>query len=421
MQSLADFGRYLDRQIDKELGGERGLRQERLLHALGIVGPSIDLRAMLRKAALEQAAAYYDPDTDTFYVVQDMPDMLLDMVMAHELQHALQDQHTALMERYLSGEFDSLDSELAARFLVEGEATLVGTAWMVMDMGRSTFGGLLGEPVCYLPGQRAGSPEAFWPPIEEILRAQAAQTREDLQDPGLLGKLTTRLLSESMYDSMSKLRELPSFFFYSLLLPYNVGALTVYERFRASAHAWPGVDRLFARPPETTEQALHPEKLLGDREGFSRPILPAPGDSAFADAQGWQADPADRVGELAIRILLIEHGWSEAQASTAAEGWRGDTARVLRKDGLLAYDWALEWDSLEDAAQLRSALPGLLRARHGDVSFEGPAAAAEDAATPEGRVDFRWLDEAGRTRHGRLEWRAREVYLVDGLDWPLRG
>jgi hypothetical protein len=422
LQSLADFSAYLDRQIERELGGEKGDRDQRLLHALGLVEQDVDLRSMIHRSALEQAAAYYDPDTDTFYIVQEMPELVLDMVMAHELQHAQQDQHTQLLARYLSGGFESLDAELAARFLVEGEATLVGTAWMIMDVGRSALGGLMAHEVCHLPDRPSPTPpELFWPPIGDVLAAQAAQTRQQVQDPGLLGKLATRALSESMYDSMAKLRELPDFFFYSLLLPYNVGALTVYEPMRAAGWSWAGVDNLFEVPPETTEQALHPEKLVGRREPFTRPTLPDFARSAFADAVEWTADPDNRVGELGIRIWLIAHGRSEADAGTAAAGWRGDTARVWRKRDLLAFDWRMEWDTLADADELRVAIPGLLRARRPETVFETATAAAEDPATPSGQLDFTWSDPSGRTRHGRLEWDGREVYLVDGFDWPLAG
>jgi hypothetical protein len=421
-QSLEDFSKYLDGQIEKEFGGEKGARSERLLHALRIVDPSIDVAAMLHKSALEQAAAYYDPETDTFYVVQDMPDMVLGMVMAHELQHAQQDQHTKLMDKYLEGDFDTLDSELAARFLVEGEATLVGTAWMVMDMGRSALGGILAAEICYLPGRDPGTePEAFWPPIAEMLAVQAAQSRNDVQNPGVLGKLATRMLSKSMYDSMKKLENLPNFFFYSLLLPYNVGAVTVYEPFRAAAYSWKGVDLLFARPPETTEQALHPQKLTGRREPFSKPTLPDKGQSDFSDAQGWTEDPTNRIGELAIRIWLIEHGLDEREATDLATGWRGDTVRVFQKTDMLAYDWKLEWDGNADAKEVRVRLPDIIRAQHPEVAFEGSTAAAQSEKSAQGSLDFRWEDAQGRTRHGRLSWGGRELYLVDGFDWPLRG
>lgn len=420
-QSLEDFGKYLERQIDKEFGGEKGARTERLLHALRIVDPSIDVAAMLRKSALEQAAAYYDPETDTFYVVQDMPDMVLDMVMAHELQHAQQDQHTKLMDRYLEGDFDTLDGELAARFLVEGEATLVGTAWMVKDMSAGMFGGVLGNDVCYLPGREStGSLEAFWVPLEDMLATQAAQTRADVQDPGILGKLATRMMSKSMYDSMKNLRDLPSFFFYSLLLPYNVGALTVYAPMKAAAFSWKGVDRLFEHPPETTEQALHPEKLIGRREAFSRPDLPAIAHSDFAGAQGWEADPVNRIGELTIRILLIEHGMSEREATDAAGGWRGDAARVFRKQDMLAYDWKLEWDGNADAIEFRTRVPAMIRAQHPGVAFSGDEAAAESARAKQGQIDFSWTDPQSRTRHGRMAWMGRTVYVIDGFDWPLQ-
>jgi hypothetical protein len=228
------------------------------------------------------------------------------------------------------------------------------------------------------------------------------------------------MMSKSMYDSMKNLRDLPNFFFYSLLLPYNAGALTVYEPMKAAAYSWKGVDALFSRPPETTEQALHPEKLIGRREAFSRPSLPAVAQSDFAGAEGWTDDPIDRVGELGIRILLIEHGLGEREATDAAAGWRGDTARVFRKQEMLAYDWKLEWDGNADAIEFRTRVPAMLRAQHPGLEFDGDANAAEDAQVKQGQLDFTWTDADSRTRHGRVAWTGRTVYLVDGFDWPLQ-
>src|SRR5690606_28836331 len=84
-QSLTDFRAYVTRQLDKEFSGEKGDRLVRTLHALDIVDPSVDVRAQLLEAAVGQAAAYYDPEKDSFYVVQKMPELMLNSVMAHEL------------------------------------------------------------------------------------------------------------------------------------------------------------------------------------------------------------------------------------------------------------------------------------------------------------------------------------------------
>ena len=412
-QSLPDFRAYVKKQVDKELGGPKGEQLVRMLHALDVVDPSIDVIDMLIEAAVGQAAAYYDPDTNTFYVVQEMPALMLDSVMAHELQHALQDQHTELLDEYLDQGFGSTDKDLATRFIVEGEATLIGHSWLVDSTQRKLLGANAPE-VCHLPGREGGDARAFWPVMRKVVAEAAAQTREDVLNPGLLTKLaSSSMMSEGMAESMEQLRAMPVYFFYTLLLPYNQGGMTVYESFEGAGYDWARIDALFAKPPETTEQVLHPEKLKSG-EGFAsvavatRPPLPE------AAAAAWTSDPPDRLGELLVRILLIEEGLDERTAISAASGWNGDQIRVWHDaSGQLAFDWTIAWDDAKSRQEFVSHLPALLRAQRGESLGE---LTAFDPAAPKATHAFTWTDSQGRTRHGRVDWSARELHWTDG--WP---
>ena len=85
----------------------------------------------MTKAVMQsQVAAYYDPESDAFYVVtQDLSEQMLGGLYAHELYHGLQDQHYNLDEYILSQTGGKLnDDELLARqAVVEGEATYIMT------------------------------------------------------------------------------------------------------------------------------------------------------------------------------------------------------------------------------------------------------------------------------------------------------
>lgn len=422
-QSLEDFEAFMDRQLAKEMAGGKDLRAQRMLHALGLMHRDVVFMDVMRKATLEQAAAYYDPDTDTFYVVQSMPALALRAVMAHELQHALQDQHTKLLDRYTAGDFDTFDQELAVRFLVEGEATLVGHAWTMAHVGdQSLLLGSLLPKVCYLPGEAPGDPEVFWSAMQDLLVSTSEQTRQEIQDPGLFAKLATRAMSESMYASMQGLRELPNFVFYSLLLPYNFGGFTVFTVFQQARYDWKSVDTLFERPPETTEQVLHPHKLRPrGNESFVRPKLPRVTQTG-PHTEGWTFDPQDRVGELGIRIWFIERGATERQAAMLAEGWNGDTVRVWWRpdpDGppgeqRLAYEWKLRWDQPSYAQRFRVAFAKALPDQHPNLRFIEHEQAALDQTAKSGEARYVWTDPAGQTRHGKLEWSGTEVTVSQG-------
>ncbi len=84
-----------------------------------------------------------------------------------------------------------------------------------------------------------------------------------------------------------------------------------------------GVDALFANPPESTEQVLHPEKL-SSREA---PVAVAfPDDLAARLGDGWCVALQDTFGEFQLRILL-----ADAAGVDAGGGGRG--GRVGRRPG----------------------------------------------------------------------------------------
>jgi hypothetical protein len=126
-----------------------------------------------------------------------------------------------------------------------------------------------------------------------------------------------------------------------LIQPYLAGlafARAVWERGGASAmrEAW-------ARPPESTEQVLHPSRYFA-REAPRRllpRLLPPPG--ARVLSQG-------TLGELLLRSLL------EPGGAGAAEGWGGDAWRLYDVGGRTLLVWRSEWDSLADAREFEAGL-----------------------------------------------------------------
>lgn len=425
-QSRADFRTYVETEITREVEkGELG-REQRLLKAIGAIADDVDLRAVMLEASVGQAAAYYEPKLDTFYIVATMPEFLLKSVMAHELHHALQDQHTKLLSKYVEGGFDSLDQSLALRFLVEGDATLVGNAWLVADMSMSMIGGAAPRP-CSLPGQRAddASLEAFWGALGDIVTGSANQTREQVENPGLLATLATTAMSPSAADSMKQLPKLPHYVFYSLLWPYNKGQKTVYDVLVASNHRWSAVDALYVRPPTSTEQVLHPEKLGTKRELFAK--FDAPKAPPGSEDEGWTYDKVERAGELVTFVVLREGGLDEKTAAAAAAGWNGDALRVAWREHegetQLAFTWRLAWDDAAEATEARRAFAEVLAKRR-----SLPAGALDPFAKPVERgaakgsasfIGWGWADASGQARSGGVRWGDTWFEIHDGWASPV--
>jgi hypothetical protein len=91
--------------------------------ALGLLGPDDDLMAQLEEAYGVGVVGFYDPETDELVVRGTALTPSVRITIAHELVHALDDQHFDLDRT----EYDERDDEIGYGFaaLVEGQATLV--------------------------------------------------------------------------------------------------------------------------------------------------------------------------------------------------------------------------------------------------------------------------------------------------------
>ncbi|MBI4545787.1 MAG: hypothetical protein HY703_11370, partial [Gemmatimonadetes bacterium] len=87
----AELRRYVLAQLGKELPPAEAEGIEATYRALGLFPDTLDLRRLLLELYTEQVMGYYDPETDTLYVMEGVPRDVLEPVLAHELVHALQD------------------------------------------------------------------------------------------------------------------------------------------------------------------------------------------------------------------------------------------------------------------------------------------------------------------------------------------
>src|SRR5208337_4726685 len=105
----------------------------------------IDLKAETLKLLKEQVAAFYEPHRNEMVVVAGAMNLGLwngvaqfliqrdvagEMILAHELTHALQDQHFGL-EQNLENFKDNSDRALALKSVAEGDATLAGFGYVI--------------------------------------------------------------------------------------------------------------------------------------------------------------------------------------------------------------------------------------------------------------------------------------------------
>ena len=326
MQTPEAIATTLTAELDPE-----DLEETRLVYVtLGLLDAATDVRALLASVVADQVVGYYDPRRERLVVREDVLGELREardgeaqMVLVHELVHALQDQHFGLPD-----EEDELDSDAANAFrsLAEGDATLA-----------MVFRGAL---------RAAGLGQV--PPAAAVRRTLLSQAA------GRLGHLDTETLTASFATpGESALTEAPTILRTTLVMPYLYG-LRFAARVAAAAGDFGPVDAAYRDTPTTTEQVMHPERYLA---GEGADVLRFPPVPAL-EAAGWKEVTEDTLGELELGVFLGRGASAPGRGGVdraAAEGWSGDRLRVLRRGEAGAALWLTSWDDVREAQEAAAA------------------------------------------------------------------
>jgi len=304
------------------------------LKAFGLIPESLDLATYLPRLLTSQVAGYYDPKEGYLALVrraagaredpEEGASAFDDLVLVHELTHALQDQHFDL-RRFQQADPTS-DESTALSALAEGDATAV---MMLAALGVD-------------PGSAAESTPDL-AAAEQALQKLVANPALQTASADLAGG---RLM-----------REAPPYIRESLLFDYVAGLEFALAVRRQGGPAL--LDYAYAHdPPRSTEQILHPQKWYGDRDDPVEVALPEEGAGVTERASG-------ELGELGIRILLTEATGDPATAATAAAGWGGDRFVVTAAPGGHGASrrlvWLTVWDGDGDAREFTAAARRLRR------------------------------------------------------------
>ncbi|HEX6694326.1 MAG TPA: hypothetical protein VF035_06525 [Longimicrobiales bacterium] len=282
---------------------------------LGLIPDTLDLHSLLLDLYAEQVVGYYDPGTRTMYVLEGTSPSALRPVLAHELVHALQDQHTNVDSLISSGR--GSDRQAAAHAALEGHATIVMFALLAEDAEK-----------------RELNPAALPNP--------AAQLRQGLEAPDPEFPVFGRA---------------PAIVRETLMFPYVGGADFVHSVWSqdSAGHVAPIGNAL----PQSTEQILHPvAKFVRERD--------APTELRFdaVPPEGWRIRREDTFGELETAILLGHHLGAAARAK--ANGWDGDRYRLLENDrNERVFVWHTIWDDAASADAFAAAMRQIASARTG--------------------------------------------------------
>jgi hypothetical protein len=309
-----------------------------LLVAFGLLDPGANLADEVRRLQTALPLGVYDAANHVLFVSHDPPDSPLGRVtMAHELTHALQDQHygwpTRLAQSSPGERERTAEENLALRALLEGDAVIV----------------------------------------------QRMYQATTIQDPAELARLQAEEAAASAGVDFSRIPyavyQTTYFpYFYGPTFIYGVlgeGPLTTYGQYG------PAIDPLFRDPPVSTSQILHPERY---RAGIQPVPVRLPGLEPLLGDE-WTRQGEEQQGEFAHRLIL--DNWLRAEdpdrAAAVASGWTGDRAAVYRRreaDGRLTDEVVVvlktRWESAAAAREWAAAYAETVPLRYQDpVRYAG--------------------------------------------------
>lgn len=286
MTTRGDVEHYLSEKFAEDEDAKRMERSEIVLKKFGLLDRDFNLKPFLLALLKEQIEAYYDPKTKTVNMLDWISVDEQKPVLAHELTHALQDQHLDLdkwsdqtppnVSHTSSEDSDHLakdELDTAREAVTEGQATAVMMDNMLKPMGKS----LVGDPeiVDFIKQQMSGS------------------------------------------DNSPMLARAPLLLSESLLFPYREGLSFEQDVWmdRGQAAAFTGA---LDRPPSSTWEIMNPREY---EQGHTASIPYLPEIHSLVDGT-YRPYDIGQVGELDLHILAGLFG-GESAARDLTPAWDG--------------------------------------------------------------------------------------------------
>ncbi len=274
-----------DAAFEKKVAVDRGkltkddkdelARAQGQLRALGLISADVDLTDAIESLQQSGVAAYYDPKKKTITVKgTNLDDVATRVTVAHELTHALQDQHYDLqkMEKTAKG----VHGQTALRSLVEGDAARIQTNY-----------------------EKSLSPE----------EQQAYQTERSAKAKEAFGEISAAGVPDIMTTAFQA--------------PYALGESMLVAVVAKNQAA--GVDALFAQPPVADATFVTPTALIDGRtfQTVDAPLL---------EKGEKRSGKPDQFGAFSLFQVLASR-LDNATALTAADAWDGDSMVTFTRKG----------------------------------------------------------------------------------------
>ena len=272
--SRPDVEKYLSDTLHAESTPQEMHVQEATLQAFGFVAPDFNLEKFLITFYTEQAAGFYDPHRRTMFIADWVEPDMQQMVLSHELTHALQDQNFDL-EKFLKAARSDDDASNARQAVVEGHATAAM--------------------------------------MQELL----AGLNMKLGDMPLLEPLMSTVIQQQ-FEEFPAFDKAPFFFRFQALFPYIQGMSFMQRGLQEGG--WKRLNALFDDPPTTTREIFDPQAYFEKQPPAK---LSSPRTVPLTGVSGLDFLAANTMGELGYYALLGQL-ISEDEAKSVATHWLAD-------------------------------------------------------------------------------------------------
>ncbi len=295
------FSAAVRERAKKEMTPEVVAAERARWFAFNLAPAAADPAQVLLDVLDEQVAGFYDQFEKQLIVRKDPPASAanamgpdaLRLVLAHEIEHALQDQNFGIPD--LASLPDD-DARLARSALYEGDAMAVMTAYGALRANK---------------------------PVKASIANGAAMLRS--VDTQTLLRVSGK--SPELLHSPPVLRE-------ELVLPYAGGFALVAEAYKRGGFAL--VDKMFKNPPVSVHQILHPEAYFAGERPAPIPFPQAPA--------GTRVIVTGRMGELGTRMAL-EACVDKEVVKELSPRWAGDAYAIVEgpSKGMISLLWTTAW------------------------------------------------------------------------------
>jgi hypothetical protein len=373
-----DLLEYVKQRTKETYPPERMAADETIGKMLGVLDPDMDLWETTLALLESQVGGFYDPASDSFSLMGQFPKGIAPAILAHELDHALDDQLFDI-DGKLEGIADVTDRAAAYWCVVEGSGQNVGSMWVMQNLDRvdlSSFASFQAETQAGLDA----APQWLWKPL---IGAYFQGASFLVRKPGVMAGAATAAKNEDI---------------------------------RAA----------FEDPPRSTEQVIHPEKYW-DPELVDEPREVAVESEQLPD--GWEVVREDVLGELLLAIVATTPA-SRASLDLSnpatlmaisftnelASGWGGDRVVLVANEDARVMRLVTVWDTERDAAEFYGGMSQILPDIDDAVDAMNPSRKTKAGAT----LEYGAADEVILTSYYGIERRDLKKVLP-ALRWSSAG